>query len=101
MCKIKDYPGLYTKAREQVRLTGIRPEMPGYEMLIKAAVIYKVEGKEKLYDKVAKECSVIPSQHPLLKDRHPVQQLLTEAMKSIGIQYDDVITFVAEIADNM
>lgn len=101
MCKIKDYPGLYVKAREQVRLTGIKSEMPGYEMLIKAAVIYKVEGNENLYDKVAQECSVIPNQGPLLKDRHPVEQMLIEAMRSIGIGYNNVLTFVAEIADNM
>ena len=29
MCKISDYPGLYMKAREIVRTTGISPAMPG------------------------------------------------------------------------
>ena len=90
MCKMKEYPGLYLKARETVRLTGINPEMPGHEMLITAIVIYKVEGPELLYEKVAEEISVVPGQKPLDKkeeERHPVQQWMTEAMKSIGIDY--------------
>ena len=104
MCKMKDYPGLYIKAKEVVRLTGINPEIPGYEMLITAIVIYKVEGPELLYEKVAEEISVVPGQKPLDKkeeERHPVQQWMTEAMKSIGIDYDDVITLVAELAENL
>ena len=104
MCKMKDYPGLYIKAKEVVRLTGINPEIPGYEMLITAIVIYKVEGAKLLYEKVAEEISVVPGQKPLDKKeekRHPVEQWMTEAMKSIGIDYDDVITLVAELAENL
>ena len=103
MCRVKDYPGLYLKAREAVRLMGINPEMPGYEMLITGIVIYKVEGPELLYEKVADEISVVPGQKPLDKreeERHPVQQWMTEAMKSVGIDYDDVINFVAELAND-
>ena len=102
MCKIKDYPGLYLKAREVVRLTGINPEMPGYEMLVKAIVIYKVEGPERLYEKVAEESSVVPGQRALDEQeekRHPVQQRLIESMKGIGIEYDDVIYFIEELAN--
>lgn len=103
MCKMKNYPGLYIKAKEVVRRTGINPEMPGYEMLAIAIVIYKVEGLKQLYQKVAEEISVVPGQKPLDKkeeERHPVQQWMTEAMKSIGINYNDVINFVEKLAND-
>ena len=57
--KVKDYPGLVMKATEAVRLKRINPALPGYEMLIKAIVIYMVEGPTNLYDNVADETSVI------------------------------------------
>ena len=104
MCKVKNYPGLYLKAKETVRLTGINPEMPGYEMLITAIVIYKAEGTEHLYEKVAEEISLVPGQKTLDEKeqrRHPVEQWMTEAMKSIGIDYDNVISFVEELAENL
>lgn len=104
MCRIKDYPGLYIKAKEVVRRTGINPEMPGYEMLIKAIVIYKVKGREGLYENIAKETSVVPGQRPLdhkEEERHPVQQRLIEAMRSVGIDYDDDMTFVEELAESL
>ena len=100
MCKIKDYPGLYAKAMEKVRLTGIKSTMPGYEMLIKAIVIYKVDGKKDLYQHVAEESSVVPSNHTPA-GMHPVEQILMEAMRSIGINYDKVMTFVEELAEEI
>ena len=101
MCKMKDYSGLYLKAKEAVRLTGINPEMAGYEMLVKAIVIYKVDGPERLYEKVAEQCSVIPYQKPLgenAQKRHPVEQLIVEAVKSVGIEFEELMLFIDDLA---
>ena len=103
MCKMKDYPGLYMKAKEIVRITGINATMPGYEMLIKAIVICKVQGNKDLYNAVADESSVIPGQKPLTskeEDRHPVKQMILEAMRSVGIE-EDVKFFIEELADEI
>lgn len=103
MCKISDYPGLYMKAREIVRTTGISPAMPGNEMLTRAIVICKVQGVENLYNAVAEEMSVVPGQKPLTEkeeERHPVKQRILEAMRSVGVE-DDVKLFIEELADQI
>ena len=102
MCiKMREYPGLYMKALEIVRATGISSEMPGYEMLVKAIVIYKVQGIKELYQNVAEASSVVPSQKPLTsgeEERHPVKQRILESMRSVGIEEDDVKSFIKELA---
>lgn len=103
MCKISDYPGLYMKAREIVRTTGISPVMPGHEMLTRAIVICKVQGVEDLYNAVAEEMSVIPGQKSLTskeEERHPVKQMILESMRSVGIE-ENVKIFVQELADQI
>ena len=103
MCRMSDYPGLYTKAKELVRVTGINSAMPGYEMLTKAIVIYNVQGGDDLYNKVAEEMSVVPGQRPLTaneEDRHPVKQRILEAMRSVGIE-DNVKGFIADLASRL
>lgn len=99
MCKMKNHPQMYNRAREMVRSTGINPEMPGYEMLIKAIVTYKVDGPENIYANIAKETSVIPAQKDLEKNQHPVKQMMTESMKSIGSKQNDVMVFIKKLAD--
>ena len=103
MCRMSDYPGLYMKAKELVRVTGINSAMPGYEMLTKAIVIYNVQGGDDLYNKVAEEMSVVPGQRPLTaneEDRHPVKQRILEAMRSVGIE-DNVKGFIADLASRL
>lgn len=103
MCRMSDYPGLYMKAKELVRVTGINSAMPGYEMLIKAIVIYNVQGGDDLYNAVAEEMSVVPGQRPLTvneEDRHPVEQRILEAMRSAGID-DNVKGFIADLASQL
>ena len=103
MCRIKDYPGLYMKSKEIVRTTGINPTMPGCEMLIKAIVVYKVQGVNNLYNEVANEMSVVPGQKPLTEkeeERHPVKQMILEAMRSVGIE-GNVKSFIEELADQI
>jgi len=91
MCKISDYPDLYTRANETLRIEGINPEMPGYELLKRAIVIYKVEGqieKEKFLKEVGKGI-VIPYNRDLSFEKreriNKVEQWMTEAAKSIGV----------------
>lgn len=103
MCKVKDYPELYKKARGIVRVTRINNSMPGYEMLIKAIVICKVQGTEDLYSETARETSVVPVQRYLTRDekkRHPVEQMILEAMRSSGIE-DSVMDFIQKLANQI
>lgn len=103
MCKMSEYPGLYMKAKEMVRTTKINPVMPGCEMLVKAIVICKVEGTDNIYNAVAEEMSVIPGQECLTskeEERHPVKQMILEAMRSVGIE-DDVKGFIVDLASRL
>lgn len=103
MCRMSDYPGLYMKAKELVRVTGINSAMPGYEMLTKAIVIYNVQGGDDLYNAVAEEMSVVPGQRPLTaneEDRHPVKQRILEAMRSVGIE-DNVKGVIEDLASQL
>ena len=105
MCKINlnEYLGLYTKAKELVRLTRINPVMPGYEMLIKAIVVYNIQGDKNLYNTVGEMMSVVPEQKPLTaneEDRHPVKQRILEAMRSVGIE-DNVKGFIEDLASQL
>ncbi len=103
MCRISDYPGLYMKAKGIVRTTGIKPTMPGCEMLVRAIVICKVQGTKNLYNAVANESSVVPSQKDLTpeeEERHPVKQMILEAMRSVGIE-ENVKYFIEELADKI
>lgn len=104
MCKISEYPGLYMKAKEIVRTTKISPAMPGHEMLIRAIVICKVQGTKNLYNAVADESSVVPALKDLTpeeEERHPVKQMILEAMRSVGIEDDSVKLFIQELADQI
>lgn len=103
MCRISGYPGLYMKAKEIVRSTGIKPIMPGHEMLIRAIVICKVQGTKNLYNAVANESSVVPALKDLTpeeEERHPVKQMILEAMRSVGIE-ENVKYFIEELADRI
>lgn len=86
MCKIADYPELYAKANEILRRDGISSQMPGYELLRKALVTQKVEGKVSLQD-IAKGM-VIPCNKDInleRKNRPAEMQWMIEAIKSAGI----------------
>ena len=92
------------KAKEIVRTTKISPAMPGHEMLIREIVICKVQGTKNLYNAVADELSVIPALKDLTpeeEERHPVKQMILEAMRSVGIEDDSVKLFIQELADQI
>ena len=103
MCRMKDYPGLYLKAKGIVRTTGISNAMPGCEMLVRAIVICKVQGTKNLYNAVANESSVVPALKDLTpeeEERHPVKQMILESMRSVGIE-ENVKYFIEELADQI
>ncbi len=86
MCKISDYPGLYSRANELLRREGMNPQMPGYELLRKAIVIQKVEGKVSLEE--ITRGMVIPYNKDIdldKKKRTAEMQWMVEAVRSIGI----------------
>lgn len=104
MCKISNYPGWYIKANETLRRERINPEMPGYEFLKRAIVIYKVEGempKEQFLSEI-KEGILVPSNKDLKlknkKEREEVEQWMIEAMKSIGIE-TSLMDYIKQLAN--
>lgn len=106
MCKIADYPGLYSKANEILRGEGISSEMPGYEFLKRAIVIYKVDGeqpKEKFFSEI-KEGMLIPANRDLSfenkKDRDEVEQWMIEAVKSAGIDVP-LMEYIKQLAEEI
>lgn len=63
MCKISDYPKLYLKAEWRLIHEGIPKDVPGFEILKRAIVIYKVDGADDrnlFFEKVEKGI-VIPA----------------------------------------
>ena len=104
MCKISDYPELYIRANETLRLEGISPEIPGYELLKRAIVIYKVEGqieKERFLKEVERGV-VIPYNRDLSFEKreriNKVEQWMTEAAKSIGVNIPSM-EYVRQLAN--
>lgn len=87
MCKIANYPSLYTKTDEGLRRAGISAMQPGYEFLKIAIVTQKVEGRFSC-EEIGKG-KVIPSNKDVdLKrkgGRAEVTQWMIEAIKSAGI----------------
>lgn len=87
MCKIANYPSLYTKTDEGLRRAGISAMQPGYEFLKIAIVTQKVEGRFSC-EEIGKG-KVIPSNKDVdlrkKGDRPEIIQWMIEAIKSAGI----------------
>lgn len=103
MCKISDYPALWARVEEELRVEKIRRDIPGYELLKKAIVIYKIDklSKSKLIEEVQK-ISLVPSSEVNLqkKNRTNTEQWMIEAIKSIGYE-DDLMVFIEDIANRI
>lgn len=103
MCKISNYPGLYSKANEVLRIEKIKEEMPGYEFLKRAIVIYKVDGEKpkEMFLAEIKEGMLIPANRGLSfenkKDRDEVEQWMIEAVKSAGIDVP-IMEYIKQLA---
>lgn len=104
MCKISNYPGLLAKANETLRREEISSEIPGYELLKRAIVVYKVENgisKEDLLQEV-KTGILIPANKDLnlenKGEREQTEQWMIEAAKSIGIHIP-LMEYIKQLAD--
>lgn len=106
MCKVSNYPGLYIKANAILRNEKISPEMPGYEFLKRAIVIYKVEGEQPKEQFLAeiKEGILIPANRDLnfenKKNREEVEQWMIEAVKSVGIDIP-LMEYIKQLAEEI
>lgn len=102
MCKISDYPALYSRVEGQLRIEAIPKDTPGYELLKKAIVIYKIDKlpKHKLIEEVEK-ISLIPACRVSgdIK-RSNAEQWMIESMKSVNIDVD-VMVFIEDIANRI
>lgn len=106
MCKISEYPGLYAKTQEVLRSERISKEIPGYELLRRAIVIYKVEGdmkKEKFLEEVEKGV-VIPANKDLnlesKEGRNQTEQWMIEAIKSVGVDIS-LMEYIKQLANEI
>lgn len=106
MCKIKDYAALYTKAAGELRHQGLNSEMPGFEILKVAIVVFKVLGNTCVLDKDKEEffnevqssmTSPIPSINPVVTDRQPIEQWILETLREKGIE-DSAMSFIEDMA---
>ena len=97
MCKIADYPAIYARVEEQLRLEGIPKDTPGHELLKKAIVIYKVDKfpKKQLLNEIEK-ISLIPACR-VSGERSNAEQWMVESLKAVSIDDDLMILFKAEI----
>ena len=109
MCKISKYAGLYMKVAEELRFEGLNPKTPGYEMLKVAIVVFNVNGskhistekEDEFYSEVeASLSSPVPSINPVVTERHPVKQWMTEALREKGIE-DTPLSFIEDIASKI
>ena len=111
MCQIAQYPGLYAKAEEQLRLENVPRECPGYELIKRGIVIAKIEGQmsSREFLKMIKEGIVIPSNRELKKNRDNALQWMIEALEVaevIPLEPDEDIErltylFIREMADKL
>lgn len=77
MCDIAKYPDLYNKTDWVLRLMKMNREMPGYELLRRAIVVWEVEGKkfETEVNKEIEEGRVQPEEHDILIERKIIQKV--------------------------
>ena len=106
MCKISNYPGLYSKANEILRCEGLSSEMPGYEFLRRAIVILKVNGeqsREQFLSEI-KEGILVPANKDInfanKMERDEVEQWMIETIKSVGIDIP-LMNYIKQLADEI
>lgn len=80
-------PEWYHKTREMLRCKRLKPEMPGYNLLLYGICELAAApemGEEELYDQLQKNYMVpIPKAET---KKHPVEQHMLEALRSVGIK---------------
>ncbi len=106
MCKIVEYPGLYSNANALLRREGLDSTMPGYEFLKRGIVIYKIEGKlpKAEFFQQVKEGMVVPvnrNTHFSKNEEHDnVEQWMIESIRSAGIKIE-LIEYIKQLADEL
>lgn len=124
MCKIADYPELYVKADWVLRIMRMSKEAPGYELLRKAIVIWKVEGESiedevskdlskaerdklieyKLVERVKETASMNISKKRVIKnDRDAFSQAMIEEIRAVS-EYGDkrsILEFVKDVTEHV
>lgn len=103
MCEITRYPGLYNRANALLRREKINPQVPGYELLKIAIVIWHVEKSyswKELLKKVKDEGKVIPSNKELVSAKDEVEQWMLEAIKAAGIDIS-VEKYVKQLSEEL
>lgn len=103
MCDFAKYPELYQKANAVLRNEGINPEVPGYELLKRAIVVYiveKPENKEQLLKEV-KQKMLIPANKDLnlanKGKRGKTEQWMVEAIRSEGVD-NPLMDYIKKLA---
>lgn len=96
MCEISKYPNLYFKATGILREEGINPLVPGFELLKRALVIYKIDGFGPNFLKKVKEGLVVPENEIKSEKRGPEEQWMVEAIKT-----QDIDVPLMEYIDNL
>ena len=98
MCDFANYPEMYFNAGYLLRRSGIKPLVPGFELLRRALVVYKVSGPGPNFLKQVRNGMVIPSNEIKKKKREPEVQWMVEAMKmeNIDIPLMEYIETLAE-----
>lgn len=124
MCKIADYPELYYKIDWVLRLMKMSKETPGYELLRRAVVIWKVEGDKmesevsrklpetereqlleaRLVERVKETASMDISKNRVIKnDRDAFSQAMIEEIRAVS-EYGDkktILEFVRDITKHI
>ena len=106
MCKVSEYPGLYSKANESLRKEGLNPTMPGYEFLKRGIVIYKIEhnlSKEEFFRQVREGMLVPVNRNTHFSDSEKcddVEQWMLESIRSAGIRVE-LMEYIKQLAEEL
>lgn len=106
MCEMSKYPGLYSQAEWFLRVTRMSNALPGYELLKRAIVIWKVEGKmseKDLLEKVEEMAPMAISKGPVVNNKSCFEQAMIEAIRSVSEDREKITIseFVADAVDHI
>ena len=100
MCKIQDYPDWYFRADGILREEGINPLVPGYELLRRAMIIYRVDGPGPDFLEQVTKGLVLPTNWFRGQKREPEEQWMVEAMKMQNIN-TPLMEYIGTLANRL
>ena len=86
--KSPKYQKVYMKASGKMREMGMYIDMPGFALYIQASCIQsilKYERDEDIFELLEK-VMLVPASPVTIKDIHPIEQWMTEALRASGIK---------------